>query len=403
MLESIKSQKLKIILIFFAFLLFLLNSTGIFNFTVTTRPSINLNSTLISQVFVIKEFYIFLLTGILLSLLLPVLNPVKASLLTFVCMGIPALLNYISPGNAHLPMEYSLMTILILYIVNILINYFMEQHSKQEIINVFGKYIPPHLVQEISRSPGKVSLESQTREMTVMFCDLHNFTSSSESLSPQQISRMLNIYFTEMSDLLHGCNATIDKFIGDAVMAFWGAPFSQSDHARLSIIASFKMQDAIGRLGSVFLENGWSATEMGIGISTGRMHVGNMGSRQRIAYTVVGDPVNLASRIETLTRKYKVPTIVSESTTFEATDFQYRELDTVIVRGKKAETRIFQPICQKDQTTEAILKELEKQQQALQLYYEKNYKESSELFNQLDEKNPADLYYRVMKDKTAAL
>ena len=403
MLELIRSQKLQVTLIFFAFILFLLNSIGIFNFTVITKPDINFNSTLISQLFGAREFYVFLLTGILLSILLPVLSLIKGSLLTFICMGIPVYINYTTPVSLHLPLEYSLLTILILYVINILISYIVEIHSKQEIINVFGKYIPPQLVEEISKSPGKVSMESESREMSVLFCDLHNFTSCSEYLSPQQVSWMLNTYFTKMSEILHGCNATIDKFMGDNVMAFWGAPIPQHDHAQLSIIASLKMHETIIQLESVFIENGWSATKIGIGISTGRMHVGNMGSDHRIAYTVVGDTVNLASRLEGLTRKYKVPTIVSESTAQETTNILYRELDTVIVRGRVAETRIFQPICQKNQATETVTKELEKQQQALQHYYDQNYEESSEVFSQLAKNNPADLYYEIMRDRTASL
>ena len=402
MLELIRSHKLQVALIFFAFMLFLLNSVGVFNFTIITKPDINFNSTLISQLFGTREFYVFMLTGILLSILLPVLSPIKGSLLTFVFMGVPVYLNYTNPVNTHLPLDYSLLTILILYVVNILISYFIEIHSKQEIINVFGKYIPPQLVQEISKSPGNVSMESESREMSVLFCDLHNFTSCSEHLSPQQVSWMLNTYFTKMSKILHSCNATIDKFMGDNVMAFWGAPLPQNDHAELSIIASLKMQEAIKQLEPVFIENGWSATKMGIGISTGKMHVGNMGSNLRITYTVVGDSVNLASRLEGLTRKYKVPTIVSESTTRVTNNILYRELDTVIVRGREAETRIFQPICQKDQATETVTEELEKQQQALQLYYEQKYEESSEVFSQLAKNNPADVYYTVMRDKTAA-
>jgi len=416
MLELIRPQRIKIILIFIVFQLFLFNSIGFLNISVITMPDITINSSLLSQIFgyksllsnqifITKEFYIFLFTGLFLSVLLPLLSPIKASLLLFISMAVPVYLNYISHNQALLPLEYSLMTIFILFIVNILISYFMEVHSRQEIINLFGKYIPPQLVQEISKSPNKISMESESREMTVLFCDLHNFTSTSEHLSPQQISGMLNTYLTEMSKILYSYNATIDKFIGDAVMTFWGAPLPQEDHAQLSILASFKMQDAIKQLEPVFAENGWPATKMGIGISTGKMHVGNMGSEYRIAYTVVGDHVNLASRIEGLTRTYRVPTIVSESTVLATTNILFRELDTVTVRGKETETRIFQPLHQSDQlnaeTLETDKQELEKQLHALQLYYDQKLTESMELFSQLAKEHPDDPYYKVMMGKTA--
>ncbi len=415
MLDLIRPQRLKIILIFTAFLLFLFNSIGFLDFSIITRPDIKINSSLISQIFgyksllsnqifFTKEFYLFLVTGIFLSVLLPLLSPIKASLLTLASMAVPVYLSYISHGQALLPLGYSLMTILILFSVNILISYFIEIHSKQEIINVFGKYIPPQLVHEISKSPNKISMESVSREMTVLFCDLHNFTSSSEHLSPQQVSGMLNTYLTEMSKILYSCNATIDKYIGDAVMTFWGAPLPQEDHAQLSILASFKMQDAIRQLESVFIENGWPATKMGIGISTGKMHVGNMGSKYRITYTVVGDPVNLASRLEGLTRTYKVPTIVSESTVLATSNILFRELDTVTVRGKETETRLFQPLYQIDQLNtealETVKQELKKQLLALQLYYEKKLTESMGLFSQLAKEHPDDPYYKVMITKT---
>ncbi len=416
MLELISPQRLKITLIFMVFTLFLLNATGLFNLAAMSSPNNTFNSSLFGQViayksfmanriFATQEFYVFLLTGILLSLLLPILNPIKASLLTFVCMSIPALLNFINPGHALLPLEYALMTILILYIVNILISYFMEIQTKQEIIQVFGQYIPPQLVAEISKSPGKVSMDSETREMTVLFCDLHNFTTASEQLSPQQISGMLNTFFTEMSNILHSHNATIDKFIGDAVMAFWGAPLPQADHAQCSVLAAFKMQEAIEQLENEFTGYGWPATKMGIGISTGRMHVGNMGSQHRIAYTVVGDTVNLASRLEGLTRIYQVSTIVSETTAQTSDSVIYRELDTVTVKGKKTASQLFQPLYQTDQLSNEmkskVNEELQKQQQALQLYYQQNYQAASDSFSQLAAEYPDDLYYQVMRDKSA--
>lgn len=411
LLKSIKAEKVKIILIFTVFLLFLANSVDVFNFTSFKNTHegnslisqiFNYQSLLNNHIFLTRDFYMLALIGTFLSILLPVLSPFKASLITIACMMIPFGIDYITP-HALLLLEYTLMTTLILYIFNILLIYFIEIRAKKEIIGIFEQYIPPQLVAEISRSPGKLSMASETKEMTVLFCDIHDFTTCSELLGPEEVSSMLNIYFTEISKVLHNANATIDKFIGDAVMAFWGAPLQQEDHATLSIIASFKMHEIIDQITPIFAKNGWHAIKIGIGISTGKMHVGNMGSEYRVTYTVVGDAVNLASRLEGLTRTYGVPTIVSETTRGNNDNTLFRELDTVTVKGKKTETRIFQPLSLREQLTVDITAELEQQQQALQYYYQEKYTNSVNLFEQLAKQYPDDTYYKVMKNKVAAL
>lgn len=335
---------------------------------------------------------------------MPRLNPIKSALLTLVCLLVPISFDYLTAGPDLLPYEYSSLVIIILYILNTLINYFIEIRNKQKIVNIFGQYIPPQLVEEINKSPGQISLAGETKEMTVLFSDLYDFTTFLEEIGPQKITKMLNAYFTEMSNILLSCNATIDKFIGDSIMAFWGAPLQQNDHARLSIIAGFKMQQAITRLRPMFAGHGWEQVQMGIGISTGKMHVGNMGSQHRVSYTVVGDNVNLASRLEHLTRHYGVPTIVNEATMRKNSDYiLFRELDTVTVKGKKLENKIFQPLCMLDNKTAAIASEIERQQQALDYYYQKDFQRSANMFSQLAETCPQDNYYIIMHDKITAL
>lgn len=279
----------------------------------------------------------------------------------------------------------------------------METHNKQKIIAIFGQYIPPEIVEKINKSPDGISMESETKEMSVLFCDLHGFTNFSEQLSPKKVSEVLNIYFTEISESLHALNATIDKFIGDAVMAFWGAPLQQDNHAELAMIASFKIQESMKKLAPLFAKHGWDVAEVGVGISSGDMHVGNMGSKYRVTCTVIGDTVNLASRLEGLTRFYSVPTIISEATITEGFNILFRELDTTVVRGKLLSTRIFQPICFLDQATTEIKNELEQQNEALQEYYKKQYKTAANMFSQLAKDYPADPYYQVMQKKIAVL
>lgn len=206
-----------------------------------------------------------------------------------------------------------------------------------------------------------------------------------------------------MSQDLYAFNATVDKFIGDTVMAFWGDPIEQKDHAELSVIASFKIQQTIKKLELLFEKNGWPIARVGIGINTGEMHVGNMGSKHRVTYTVIGDNVNLASRLERLTRAYQAPIVVSEATAKKATGILFRELDTVTVKGKTIPTRIFQPICLHDQLTPPLIEQQEQHKNALQYYYEKKYQASAEIFSDMVKIYPADPYYEMMQQKTTRL
>ena len=287
----------------------------------------------------------FLCVGAFLCVLLPLLNPIKASVITFIAVLPPLAVEYATPGVAHLiPMEYTLLMTLVLFSVNVLINYFLDTHEKQKIISMFGQYVPPQIVEAISRSPKAFSLEAEDRELTVLFCDIRDFSAISERLDPRQLAQLLNQYFT---DILHRHGATIDKYMGDEIMAFWGAPLEQADHPVRALESGLAMLEALHGLNATFEKRGLPTIDIGVGINTGVMNVGNMGSRYRIAYTVVGDAVNLGARLEGLTRIYDTKIIVSESTMAANPDYEFRELDHVRVKGKGQATRIFEPVGQR--------------------------------------------------------
>lgn len=403
-----KVSVIKITVVFIIFLLFLANATGIFELGWLSKPSLNIQSSLFGfsdtagisfyQLFQSYEFYCFLIVGLILSIALPILKPAGASLLTFICMLPPFLLSYYIPNSSPLiPMEYTLLMILILFVTNVLISYFAEVHNKQAIVNLFSQYIPPELAQEISSRPEEIDLTGEAREMTVFFSDLQDFTSTAEQLNPKQLTLLLNDYFNAMTEVLYQHGATIDKYIGDSIMAFWNAPFEQEDHAKRAMEASLAMHEAIKEISVRFKERGWPAPNMGIGINTGVMNVGNMGSKYRVAYTVVGDAVNLASRVEHLTRVYKVSTIVTESTKNKTDSIIYRELDTVQVRGKHNFTKIYEPICRKDKLNQIIEKELQKHQIAMTHYQEQNWLEARERFKALKQEYKDEYYSAMVK------
>lgn len=391
------------------FLVFLLNALGVLDFNLQSGGAIRLRWALfgphggglhLPPIAWSAEFLVLLFSGLLLCVLLPLLSPIRASLLTLVA-ALPQLYLGVTapPRAALLPMEFSVLTIGVIYGVNVLIGYFEETHSKHKIIGLFGHYVPPELVDEISRHPEHLSMEGESRRLTVFFCDLQNFSSVGEQLNPRQLALLLNEYFTEMTEVLFRFGATIDKYIGDSIMAFWGAPVPQTDHARRAILASFEMHRTIGKLQQNFIRRGWPAPDMGIGINTGLMNVGNMGSRYRIAYTVVGDAVNLASRLETLTRSYLVPTIVSESTRDECSGILFRSLDIVQVRGKHNRTRIYQPLCPEQEADDTIRNALALHEQAMELYFAERWDTARAALERLREANPEDRFYPAILNK----
>ena len=229
-----KINLIKISLIFCVFIIFLFGATGLIEITISQNPIFSINSKLLnstggynlalSTILLSKEFNFLLVSGLLLTIALPILAPLKAFILTMLLLTITTIFAAYSKNVGLIPIEYCLLTIIVIYIVNVLISYVIEINSKQKMMETFGQYIPPHLVNELSRLPKKLSLEGESRTLTVFFCDLLSFTSISEELNPKQLNKLLNEYFTVMTEILFKHEGTIDKYIGDAIMAFWNAP-----------------------------------------------------------------------------------------------------------------------------------------------------------------------------------
>jgi adenylate cyclase len=403
----IRLHLVQIIIIFLILLLFLANVTGLLAVNISTDPIITFRAwkpgtggDYFIKLIRSTDFLLLFATGTLLTILLPVLSPVRASILAVVSVIPPVLINLAYATRQPLiPMEYSLLTVLILYSINVLIGYFRETHSRQQIIQVFGQYVPPEVVAEINKNPGQINMDGESRRLTVFFCDLQNFTGTAEQLNPKQLAALLNEYLSAMSEILFKHGATIDKYIGDSIMAFWGAPLPQTDHARRAVLSSFEMHGKIQRLSEQFIKKGWPGPKMGIGINTGMMNVGNMGSRFRIAYTVVGDAVNLASRLEGLTRVYRVPTIVSETTMNECTEVLFRELDAVHVKGKHKSYKIYQPLCPAEEVDNVLHRQMADHKLGINYYYQENWREARAVFKQLGMERKDDDYYPAMLGK----
>ena len=194
------------------------------------------------------------------------------------------------------------------------------------------------------QDPGNYSMESRKAELTVLFSDVRGFTTISEGLEPEQLAQLMNQYLTAMTLIIRRHGGTLDKYIGDAIVAFWGAPVQDPQHARNAVLAALEMQAALVGLNQKFAPLGWPEIQVGIGINTGQMTVGDMGSSVRLAYTVMGDAVNLGARLESKTKEYGVSILVGQGTQEAAGGIAFRELDCVQVKGKHHAVRIFQPL-----------------------------------------------------------
>ncbi len=404
-----KINLIKISVIFSVFMMFLSGATGLIEITISQNPIFSINSKLfnaagnynlaLKNIILTKEFCLFFVSGMLLTFALPILSPLKAFILTFALLLFTIAFATYSKNVGLIPIEYCFLTILVIYMMNVLVSYFIEIQSKQKLMESFGQYIPPHLVNELSRLPKELSLEGESRTLTVFFCDLLRFTSISEELNPKQLNKLLNEYFTVMTEILFKHEGTIDKYIGDAIMAFWNAPTKQDAHAQRSVEAALEMDLAIKQLAKNFIARGWPGPTMGIGINTGRANVGNMGSKYRMTYTAIGDAVNLASRIESLTRTYRVPIIISEHTYKQLEGICSRELDLVQVRGKKQLTQLMKPLVYENEVGEKKKKKLILHAEAIALYHDKKYKNAARLFRNLYESDKTDKYYKTMLRK----
>ena len=341
--------------------------------------------------------------GVLSALLLPLLSPLVSTVVT-AALGISALAvnYYMWEVELHvLPLALTLYTLFAIYTINLLFGYLFETRARSHMDNLFGQYVPPDLVKAMSRDPEHYSLESEKRELSVLFTDIRGFTTISEGLDAGELSELMDEYLTPMTRIVHETEGTIDKYIGDAVMAFWGAPLHHPHHADLSVTAGLAMLKALDELNVGFMKKGWPELHIGVGVNTGMMSVGNMGSRFRRAYTVLGDAVNLGSRLEGITKIYGVSMIVSESTAHSAGRFHYRELDRVRVKGKAKPVTIFEPIGVEEEMTPEQLELSRSFGHFLFLYRNQSWDAADEMLQRLQDKEPLCFLYRLYQQRVA--
>jgi adenylate cyclase len=265
---------------------------------------------------------------------------------------------------------FAALATVMLYGVLTVAGYVRERRQRQQVRDAFAQYLSPALVKRLADNPGALRIGGEMKTMTMLFCDIRGFTGIAERLShdPEGLTKLINLYFTAMSDRLLEYGATIDKYMGDAVMAFWNAPLDDADHARNACRAALEMLDGLAKLNRKLAASA-IAIDIGIGLNSGECLVGNIGSEHRFNYSVIGDPVNLAARLEAETKVYGVRIAVGEATRALAPDFAYLELGIMRARGRAETTTIHALIGRAALTGEAAFLDLRRAQAAFLACY----------------------------------
>jgi adenylate cyclase len=351
------------------------------------------------------EVLVLVLAGLTLAIALPLLSATKAVALSIAVIGAVIGLNfwmYLGFGLV-LSLSSALVMVLAAFALNMSYGYFVESKSKRQIANLFGTYVPPELVDEMVKDPDSYSMKAVNKELTVMFCDMRGFTNLSENMEPTELQALLNNLFSRLTEIIQANRGTTDKYMGDCVMAFWGAPVDTPNHAQLAVKAALEMCQAVRKLNAEHRSKGMPEIGVGIGINTGTMCVGNMGSDIRRSYTVIGDAVNLGSRLEGLSKNYGVEIVVSESTRKLATDFVWQELDKVRVKGKENAVSIFLPLAPADPLPKDQADELKTWAALLKAYRRQDWEQCDVQILNLQRLNANKFLYQLYSERVASL
>ncbi len=350
------------------------------------------------------EAVLLTLVGLLLALALPLLSAVRAVLLSVTTLAAMVGINfwfYLGYGLV-LPLASILTLAGTAFALNMSYGYLVESRSKRELANLFGTYVPPELVVEMVKEPDKYSMQAKNQVLTVMFSDIRGFTSISERMEPLALQQLLNDLFSQLTGVIRRHRGTIDKYMGDCVMAFWGAPVATPEHAQLAVQAALEMSLALRAINQSHREQGIPEIGIGIGLNTGSVCVGDMGSDIRRAYTVIGDAVNLASRLEGLSKVYGVDTVICETTRELTTGLTWQELDRVRVKGKAEAVTIFWPVANSDKISPEKQQELTLWNNFLSAYRAQDWPLCDTLLAQLLQFDAKKYLYQLYSERIAA-
>ncbi|MBU6234857.1 MAG: adenylate/guanylate cyclase domain-containing protein [Alphaproteobacteria bacterium] len=296
----------------------------------------------------IEPIFIFVI-GLLVIVLSPFVSPfILFGTVMMIVLGAFSLSwkAFSGPGFLIDPV-YPSVAVMVIFVLSALFSYLKSEYERSEIRDAFGHYISPDFMTELTKNPEKLKLGGEIKPLTIMFTDIRNFTTIAEGMTPEVLINTMNDFLTPMSDEVMRARGTIDKYMGDAMMAFWNAPLDVENHEKLAVRAALGMRDVLAPVNesikakAVAEGRQYHPLNCGIGINTGPVAVGNMGSRQRFAYSVLGDAVNLASRLEGQTKTYGLNILIGETTANNAREFGLMEIDLIKVKGKTEPVRIY--------------------------------------------------------------
>jgi adenylate cyclase len=285
--------------------------------------------------------------------------------------------------------------VLLSFIGASLMNYSHEGRQKRFIKSVFRHYLSPDVIERILENPSLLDLGGEKREISAFFSDIAGFTSVSEKLGPEELVKLLNEYLSDMTDIILSTGGTLDKYEGDAIIAFWNAPLDQPDHAKRACRAALRCQKKLDELRPGFKAKYGSEVFTRIGINSGLAVVGNMGSQKRFDYTAMGDTMNLASRLEGACKLFKVWILIGDTTRDMIQDeIMTREIDMIRVVGKKKPVRVYEPVCEKDGASADDLDGITRFQSGLEAYRKRDWDAAVAHFRGLGDDGPAGIYVR---------
>ncbi len=314
-----------------------------------------------------------------------------AVLAFIILLPLPLTAGYLAySSNIWLPVAPAIVAVIFSLISALVLNYAAEGKQRRFIKNAFKQYLSPVVIDKLVRDPSHLKLGGEKRELSIYFSDVQGFTTISEALEPEELTTLLNDYLSAMTSIIHEQGGTIDKYEGDAIIAFWNAPLDNVEHAKNSVRAALLGQEKLAELRPEFKERTGKAILARIGINTGLVVVGNMGSKQRFDYTFLGDAGNLAARLEGINKMFGTFLLISEFTVDQLDDeFTCRELSRVQVVGKKNAVRVYEPYF----TDKADTKLIASFDVARDLYYDGNFSEALTAFEKLADSDPVSAKY----------